>query len=109
MSDLDNLKAELARLDPMTETGGTLSKGIDWGAAVYWAESDDDTTGLREGALEFSVEKIPKLVEVLRLLPTGCAVAEGDDGSLWEVLIDADDQGVASARLYAIEHHGGGS
>lgn len=47
------------------------------------------------------------LLELVRSLPDGAPIAEGEDGSLWEVIIEASEVGFRSARAYVDRHHSG--
>jgi hypothetical protein len=100
MTNIDKINAEFKRIIG-EQPGGYMvtAKTVAKGRVVITDTNtpDDEAIADVDGS---------DLLEVLALLPAGCPIDEGEDGSLWETLIELEHGTKTSAIRYAKEHHG---
>lgn len=67
---------------------------------VWWGGED-----VGEEATNFDLEHADKMLTLLTAIPDGAPLDEGEDGSLWEIILEAHACGFISAGRYLREHH----
>ena len=100
MTIVDQINNEFARIIGTTEDGymltATSENADDLRLVIVSSNLDTDD----------SYSFVSRdLLEILNLMPDGCPIEEGEDGSLWEVLLEYHMHGSFAALRYVKEHH----